>query len=171
MREVAEWRRRRGKRKAPGRLVLGGRELGSRAVSSEIRSRSSLLGGRCSFGIAATACTTCATRRDPRSKPEQMLKFRLAPLALEVIRKSGTVQEYRKIWQAVGKPAARDGARAVKEVEYWGLVAIIGPRPTKVRVILRRVGDGNVVFWSVMRGSKILRDGAQRLAPDNLEDD
>ena len=32
MREVAEWRRRRGKRKAPGRLVLGGRELGSRAV-------------------------------------------------------------------------------------------------------------------------------------------
>ena len=100
-----------------------------------------------------------------------MLKFRLAPLALEVIRKSGTVQEYRKIWQAVGKPAARDGARAVKEVEYWGLVAIIGPRPTKVRVILRRVGDGNVVFWSVMRGSKILRDGAQRLAPDNLEDD
>jgi hypothetical protein len=109
--------------------------------------------------------------RRERGKPEQMLKFRLAPLALEVIRKSGTVQEYRKIWQVVGKPAARDGARAMKEVEYWGLVAIIGPRPTKVRVILRRVGDGNVVFWSVMRGSKILRDGAQRLAPDNLEDD
>ena len=45
-----------------------------------------------------------------RSKPEQMLKFRLLPLALEVMRKSGTVQEYRRIWQAIGKPAA-DGMR------------------------------------------------------------
>jgi len=105
-----------------------------------------------------------------RSKPEQMLKFRLLPLALEVIRKSGTVQEYRKIWQAIGKKGA-DGMRAAKEVEYWGLVAIIGPRPDKIRVILRRVGNGNITFWSVMRGSKILPDGRQRLAPENLESD
>jgi hypothetical protein len=74
-----------------------------------------------------------------RSKPEQMLKFRLLPLALEVIRKSGTVQEYRRIWQPIGKVGA-DGMRAAKEVEYWGLVAIIGSRPDKIRVILRRVG-------------------------------
>jgi hypothetical protein len=97
-----------------------------------------------------------------------MLKFRLLPLALDVIRKSGTVQEYRNIWQPVGKPRA-DGMRAAKEVEYWGLVAIVGPRPDKIRVILRRVGSGNVTFWSVMRGSKILPDGRQRLAPENLE--
>src|SRR5438477_12783419 len=67
-----------------------------------------------------------------RSKPEQMLKFRLLPLALDVIRKTGTVQEYRRIWQPLGKPGA-DGMRAGKEVEYWGLVAIIGSRPDKIR--------------------------------------
>lgn len=105
-----------------------------------------------------------------RTKPEQILKFRLLPLALEVIRKSGTVQEYRRIWQPLGKPGA-DGMRAAKEVGYWGLLAIIGPRPDKIRVILRRVGTGNVTLWSVMRGSKILRDGSQKLAPDNLEAD
>jgi hypothetical protein len=105
-----------------------------------------------------------------RSKREQMLKFRLLPLALDVILKSGAVQEYRRIWQAIGKPRA-DGMRAAKEVEYWGFVAIIGPRPDKLRVILRRVGTGNVTFWSVMRGSKILLDGRQRLAPENLEAD
>jgi hypothetical protein len=105
-----------------------------------------------------------------RGKPEQMLKFRLLPLALEVIRKSGTVQEYRKIWQPVGKKSA-DGMRAAKEVEYWGLLAIVGPRPDKIRVILRRVGTGNITFWSVMRGSKILPDGRARLAPENLEAD
>jgi hypothetical protein len=93
------------------------------------------------------------------------------PLVLEVIRKAGTVQEYRRIWQPIGKPSARDGARPVKEVEYWGFIAILGTRPTKIRVILRRVCTGNITFWSVMRGSKILRDGGQRLAPDGLEDD
>lgn len=106
-----------------------------------------------------------------RSKPEQMLKFRLLPLVLEVIGKAGTIQEYRRIWQPFGKAAARDGARPMKEVEYWGLVAIVGPRPDKIRVILRRVGNGYITFWSVMRGSKILRDGSQRLAPDHLEDE
>jgi len=105
-----------------------------------------------------------------RTKPEQMLKFRLLPLALDVIRKSGTVQEYRKIWQAIGKKGA-DGMRVAKEVEYWGLVAIVGPRPDKIRVILRRVGNGNITFWSVIRGAKILPDGRPRLAPENLEAD
>ena len=59
----------------------------------------------------------------------------------------------------------------MKEVEYLGLVAIIGPRPDKIRVILRRVGTGKITFWSVMRGSKILPDGRARLAPENLEAD
>ena len=108
--------------------------------------------------------------RRERSKPEQMLKFRLLPLALDVIRKAGTVQEYRRIWQPIGEPKA-DGLREAKEVEYWGFVAIIGPRPDKIRVIVRRVGTGNLTFWSVMRGSKVLADGKQRLAPEHLEDD
>jgi hypothetical protein len=98
-----------------------------------------------------------------RSKQEQMLKFHLLPLALEVIRKAGTVQEYRRIWQPVGAAKA-DGMREGKDVEYWGFVAIIGPRPDKIRVIVRRFGTGKLTLWSVMRGSKILRDGNQRLA-------
>jgi hypothetical protein len=61
--------------------------------------------------------------------------------------------------------------REGKDVEYWGFVAIIGARPDKIRVIVRRVGTGKLTLWSVVRGSKILRDGNQRLAPDNLEDD
>jgi hypothetical protein len=108
--------------------------------------------------------------RHERSKPEQMLKFRLLPLALDVLRKSGTVQEYRRIWQPIGEPKS-DGMREAKEVEYWGFVAIIGPRPDKIRVIVRRVGTGHYTFWSVMRGSKVLADGRQKLAPEHLEND
>src|SRR5436189_5258368 len=55
----------------------------------------------------------CAERE--RSKPEQMLKFQLLPLALEVIRKGGTGQEYRRIWQPIGKVGA-DGMQSAKEV-------------------------------------------------------
>lgn len=35
--------------------------------------------------------------RRERSKEEQKLKFSLLPLAFDVIRKSGTIQEYRKV--------------------------------------------------------------------------
>ena len=64
----------------------------------------------------------------------------LLPLALEVIKKSGIVQEYRRIWQPLGKVGA-DGMQGAKEVEHWELVAITEPRPGKIRVILLRVRD------------------------------
>jgi hypothetical protein len=45
--------------------------------------------------------------RRERNKPEQLLKFTLVPLALEVIKRSGTIQEYRRIWQPIGNPSAQ----------------------------------------------------------------
>jgi hypothetical protein len=42
--------------------------------------------------------------RRERDKREQLLKFNLLPLALEIIRKSGTIQEYRKLLTPIGKP-------------------------------------------------------------------
>lgn len=107
--------------------------------------------------------------RRERNKKEQLFKFRLLPLALDIIRKSGTIQEYRRILAPVGKPAA-NGAIPMKEVEYWGLVAIVGEKQIKVRAVLRRVGAGNVTFWSVMPYSKI-RNGVQRLYADGIDDE
>ena len=57
--------------------------------------------------------------RRERNKREQLFKFSLLPLGLEIIKKSGTIQEYRKILTAVGKKSARDGAVLMKNVEYW----------------------------------------------------
>lgn len=64
--------------------------------------------------------------RSERKKEEQILKFNLLPLAFRVIKKSGTLQEYRKGSILVGKKSKRDGLRSLKAVEYWGFVAIIG---------------------------------------------
>ena len=40
----------------------------------------------------------------------------------------------------------------------------------KLRTILRRVGDGQITFWSVMPYNKF-RKGEQRLGLEELEDD
>lgn len=45
--------------------------------------------------------------RRERDKKEQLLKFSLLPLAIEVIRSAGTLQEYRKGLIASGKKAKR----------------------------------------------------------------
>ena len=105
-----------------------------------------------------------------RSKEEQKLKFRLLPLAFEVIRKSGTVQEYRKSLIPIGKRYSRDGSFKMKTVEYWGFMAIVGLRSIRIRVILRRVGDGNITFWSVMPHSKI-KNGRQKLASEGIDEE
>lgn len=108
--------------------------------------------------------------RRERNKREQLLKLNLLPLGLEIIRKSGTIQEYRKQLMLIGKKSLRDGLAPTKEVEYWGLIAIVGGKRIKVRTVLRRIGDGNITFWSVMLYSKI-KNGQQRLFTEGIEDE
>lgn len=108
--------------------------------------------------------------RKPRDKREQLFKFGLLPLGLEVIEKSGTIQEYRKVLAPIGKKTIKDGAIPMKEVEYWGLVAIIGKKKIQVKTILRRVGDGNITFWSVMLSSK-MKNGKQKIFSEGIEDE
>jgi len=103
--------------------------------------------------------------RRERDKKEQLLKFSLLPLAIEIIKKAGTLQEYRKGLIAYGKS---HGLTRMKEAEYWGFIAIVGgQKNVKIRTVLRRIGDGNVIFWSIMPFHK-LRD--QKLYTDGIDD-
>jgi len=106
--------------------------------------------------------------RRERSKKEQLLKFNLLPLSIGVIKTSGTLQEYRKNLITIGKKA-KDGLAPTKEAEYWGFIAIVGESKIKIRVVLRRIGDGNITFWSVMPYSKLKR--GQKLYTDGIEDE
>jgi len=109
--------------------------------------------------------------RHERDKNEQLLKFSLLPLAIKVIKKSGTIQEYRKCLMEIGKKSKRDGFTLIKTVQYWGFIAIVGKKQIKIRVIMRRVGDGNIIFWSVMPDSKLKHSHPQKLYTDNIEDE
>lgn len=110
--------------------------------------------------------------RHERSKEEQLLKFTLLPLGLKIIRQAATLQEYRKLLCPIGEKPSSGGSRVMKMVEWWGFVAIFVEQDIKIRVILRRVGDGNITFWSVMPFNKFRKgDRKQKLFIDGIEDD
>jgi hypothetical protein len=108
--------------------------------------------------------------RRERSKDEQVLKFTLLPLGLHILKTATTLQEYRKLLGPVGDKAKRDGAIAMKLIEWWGFVAIFVKQDIKVRVVVRKVGDGNLHFWSVMPYSK-LKAGRQKMFTEGIEDE
>jgi hypothetical protein len=95
--------------------------------------------------------------RRERNREEQVLKFTLLPLGLHILKKAATLQEYRRLLSPVGAPSRHDGSVPMKLVEWWGFVAIFVEQQIKVRVIVRKVGDGNLHFWSVMPYSKMRR--------------
>jgi hypothetical protein len=107
-----------------------------------------------------------------RDKKAQMHKFRLISAAKIVISKSGTVQEYRKQWGAVGRKRKSDGSRSMKEMQYWGFVAIVGEATDKIRIraIVRQVGNGNPHFWSVMSDTNLRKKASYTLAHDSILD-
>ena len=107
--------------------------------------------------------------RRERNKKERLLKFSLLPLAIEIIKKSGTLQEYRTGLTTIGK-TGKDGLAIAKITEYWGFVGIVGEsKRIKIRVVLRRIGDGNITFWSVMPFSKL--KGGQKLYIHGIEEE
>lgn len=105
--------------------------------------------------------------RRERNKKEQLLKFNLLQLAIGVIKNSGTLQEYRK--NLIPISDKRKNGTLMKWVEYWGFVAIVGEKQIKIRVVLRRIGDGNITFWSVMPDSKL--KGGQKIYDNSIEDE
>lgn len=105
--------------------------------------------------------------REPRNTLEQILKLSLLKKGLSIIKRSGTVQEHRVRLEKVGKPA-RDGFTQTKTVEYWGFEAIIGTnKEIKMTTVCRRVGDGKIMFWSVLPHKKLNR---QKLYTEGIED-
>jgi hypothetical protein len=90
--------------------------------------------------------------RKERSKSAQTNKFRFFQDGVGVLKKSTTVQEYRRSICPVGKKD-KSGFRKTKTVEWFGFFAIISfSKQIRVKVIVRRLGgeSGSYHFWSVM---------------------
>ena len=101
----------------------------------------------------------------PRNVREQNLKVRLLKKALQILRVTNTVQEYRSSIEKFGSPA-KDGFSKTKIVQYWAFNDLVFGTEHKylIRVVVRKVGDGKLHFWSVMQAGK------NKLYKDGIED-
>ena len=87
--------------------------------------------------------------RTERNKSSQILRFKLLPLAVKLIKESTTYQEFEETLQEFKIKTYKKKVRKSKPVKYWGIIAIIDGR--KIKVIIRKVGDnGTMHFWSIV---------------------
>jgi hypothetical protein len=77
-----------------------------------------------------------------RAIKEQMYKIGLIPLIKPVIIKATKIHKY-------SPPVYSKSEK--KYVEYWVLQEIVGRQNTMVTVVLRKIGTGNITFYSVWK--------------------
>lgn len=84
-----------------------------------------------------------------RERPSQILRFKLLPLAVKLIKISTTYQEVEETIKEFEVKRFKKKVRKSCPVKYWGIIAIIDGR--KIKVIIRKIGDnGNLHFWSIV---------------------
>lgn len=87
--------------------------------------------------------------RTERERSSQILRFKLLPLAVKLIKQSTTYQEFEETLKEFEIKSFKQKTSQSKPVKYWGIIAIIDGR--KIKVIIRKIGDnGNSHFWSVV---------------------
>ena len=87
-------------------------------------------------------------KRRERHKSVQIMKFKLVPKAKEIIAISTTYQEYDESLTQIKRKRRKKIVQEPATVRYWGFVAIT--QGTRVKAIVRQVGNGQKHFWSVI---------------------
>jgi hypothetical protein len=89
--------------------------------------------------------------RKERDKGLQIMKFKLLPIAVKLLKLTTTYQEFEDTLQEVHIKKFKRRVTETKVIKYWGIIAIIESR--KIKVIVKQIGDnGNKHFWSVIPG-------------------
>jgi len=87
--------------------------------------------------------------RSERERPSQVLRFKLLPLALKLIKISTTHQEFEETIKEFEVKSFKKKVKKAKSVKYWGIIAIVEGR--KIKIIIRKIGDnGAMHFWSIV---------------------
>ena len=83
----------------------------------------------------------------PRNPKEAMYKLGLLPLVRPAIHSAAKIEKNERRLSPVGGSRKK----VFKEIEYWSVIEVVGRKEVKIRVVFRRIGTGNVHFWSVMK--------------------
>lgn len=88
-----------------------------------------------------------------RSREDQFVRFRLLRLVMEVLRRSGTLQEYEERMMFVRRQSSGKWNKMMKSVRYYAFVAIVDD--VRLKVIIKEV-DGIRRFHSVFPSWKVV---------------
>lgn len=86
--------------------------------------------------------------RRERERPSQLMRFKLLPRAVRLIAHANTFQEFEETSRDFEVKARKKRVLKAKTVRYWGIIAIFEGR--KIKVILRKIGEGQIHFWSIV---------------------
>lgn len=85
-----------------------------------------------------------------RTNEEQVQRFALLPLTLHILKTATTLQRYRKRPATLYPQGETRSLKERKMVQWWCFTALFLSRALRVKVVVRKVGDGKLHFWSVM---------------------
>lgn len=86
--------------------------------------------------------------RKERDRSSQMMRFKLVPRAIRLIEHANTFQEFEETIREFEVKTRKKRVKKSKSVRYWGIIAIFEGR--KIKIILRKIGEGQMHFWSVI---------------------
>lgn len=108
--------------------------------------------------------------RHARSRLDQDMRFKLLPLAPEILRLSRTMQG---IWETKHFEHVRVHNRTdiiFKPVIYYEFIAVI--RRARIKIVVKQIDDGQRFFWSIIPFWDINKEAKKRkLHSGNPEED
>ena len=104
------------------------------------------------------------TDNTPRNPKEAMYKLGLLPLVRPAIHCATSAEYERRL-----APVGGTRKKVLKEMEYWGLTAIVGKQNVKIKVVLRKlVNSDQIHFWSVMKLGENLEGNQKASSEDEV---
>lgn len=82
-----------------------------------------------------------------RAKNEQYIRLKLFRLACKLLRATKTYQDHFATKHWIKQRANKRREKILKDVEYWGILAIIDDR--RIKVVIRQYSNGDKKFWGV----------------------
>jgi|SRR5690606_14443902 len=83
-----------------------------------------------------------------REAQAQLLRFQLVPKTIKLLNLTHTIQEYDSITIESTVTDHKSKVKKLVKTQFFGYIAIIDG--WKIKVIVKRVGNGNPFFWSVI---------------------
>ncbi len=87
-------------------------------------------------------------KKRERGKKDQFARFHFLSMAREIIETTTTIQEMEESFQEVTIKIKKRKEKTLKKVIWWAFIAVI--KNLKLKVILKKTGNGKIVFWSVI---------------------